>query len=191
MTAIPSLISALTGGGGGGGGQAAPVANGTSVGSGAAMTPEARRALQILEALAAAYGDGDTSDPQVAALRKELGIEPGKGKTANAVKARELFQRNAAGAFNSLDNQLATYITELAGSNKVDRAAITGLLREVNQQLAELGPLAYTKQGQQKVHQILAAALDKAHTITSTTQRNNSETAATIHKLTNQYLNDI
>ncbi|WP_425295724.1 DUF4226 domain-containing protein, partial [Nocardia abscessus] len=46
----------------------------------------------------------------------------------------------------------------MAGSNKVDKKAIMGLVREVNVALAELGPQAYTRAGQRRVHQILTAA---------------------------------
>ncbi|MBF6351361.1 MULTISPECIES: C40 family peptidase [Nocardia] len=193
---LPILGSALAGllGGGSGGGQ--PAAEGQ-------MSPEAQKALEALDLLAEVYGDGPTDDPQVKKLREELGLteessdgsSPGStgasGETARMVKARQLFQKNAATAFNNLDNQLANYIKRLAGDNSVDKKAVTSLIREVNVALAELGPQAYTKEGQQKVREILTRALKKAHGIVSGGQTNANETAAAIDKLTNQYLYNI
>ncbi|WP_280442710.1 DUF4226 domain-containing protein [Nocardia brasiliensis] len=158
----------------------------------AGLTPEAQRALRVLKLLAAAYGDGATSDPRVAQLRKQLGIgEAGSGKTADAIKANQLWKRNAANAFNNLDNQLANYITRVAGNNKVDRDAMHRLIREVNVSLAELGTQAYTSAGQRRVHQILTAALQKAHSIVVATHANGTDTAAAINQLTNQYLQNL
>lgn len=190
---LPILGSALSGllGGGSGGGQPAE----------GQMSPEAQKALEALDLLAEVYGDGPTDDPQVKKLREELGLnEDGSdssdgssgsgssGETARMVKARQLFQKNAAKAFNNLDNQLANYIKRLAGNNSVDKKAVTALIREVNVALAELGPEAYTKEGQQKVREILTRALKKAHGIVAGGQANADDTAASINKLTNQYL---
>ncbi|WP_328404200.1 DUF4226 domain-containing protein [Nocardia sp. NBC_00403] len=207
MATLPMIASALAGLGGGGQG-----ANGGGDGGGettdSGLSPESERALKVLELLAKVYGDDETTDPDVEALRKELGITPGssgtggtggstgagstgKGKTANAVRARQMFQRNAATAFGNVDNQLFRYITGLAGNNKVDKKAVLALLREVNVALAQLGPQAYTKQGQQKVRQILTAALQKAHAVVSGSNSNSTETANAISRLTNQYLFNI
>ncbi|MFE7801049.1 C40 family peptidase [Nocardia sp. NPDC057440] len=203
MAALPMIASALSGLAGGGQG-----ANGGGDGGGetgdSGLSPESERALKVLELLAKVYGDDETTDPDVEALRKELGVTPGsgsaggtgsgstgKGETANAVRARQMFQRNAATAFNNVDNQLLRYITGLAGNNKVDKKAVLALVREVNVALAELGPQAYTKQGQQKVRQILTTALQKAHTIVSAGQSNSNDTANAINQLTNQYLYNI
>ncbi|WP_228002921.1 DUF4226 domain-containing protein [Nocardia australiensis] len=189
VSALPMIASALAGlAGQGGGGGATPE---TDASPASGLTPEALRALQALKTLAEVYGGGDTTDPEVKAMRDELGVTPGSGSTATAIKARRLFQRNAATAFNTLDNQLANYTTRLAGNHKVDKKAISALLREVNVALAELGPQAYTKQGQYKVHQILTAALQKAHAIASAGQANSTDTAAAINGLTNQYLYNI
>ncbi len=191
MAALPMIGQALAGLAGGGAG------NGNSTGaagqiSNSGLTPEAQRAMQVLKLLAAAYGDGPTDDPRIAELRKELGIsETGGGKTADAIKADELWKNNAANAFNTLDNQLVNYITRLAGNNQVDKEAMNKLIREVNVALAEVGTQAYTKAGHERVHQILTAALQKAHTIVSATNGNASETAAAINQLSNQYLHNI
>jgi hypothetical protein len=140
------------------------------------------------------YGEGDPSDPQVRELPQQSGGSSGSsgsGATTRAVRAKRLFQRNAAKAFNNVDNQLVSYVRGLAGSNKVDKKAIVRLVREVNVALAELGPQAYTKAGQQKVHQILTAALQKAQSIVSGGNATSSDTAAAINRLTKQYLYNI
>ncbi|MBF6301269.1 DUF4226 domain-containing protein [Nocardia amamiensis] len=190
---LPMIASALAGlGSGGGGGGAAPVAadaGGGVVGGG--MSPEAQRALQVLRELEAVYGGGDPSDPQGRELGRGSGVSSGRGAGAASIRATRLFQRTAAKAFNNLDNQLVSYVRGLAGSNKVDKKAVVGLVREVNVALAELGPQAYTKAGQRKVHQILTAALQKAQAIVSGGQAKSADTAAAINRLTKQYLYNI
>ncbi|WP_051023147.1 M23 family metallopeptidase [Nocardia pneumoniae] len=189
MTALPMLASALAGlaggGSGAGSGGSAPAAAEPSA---AALSPEAQEALDALETLAALYGTDGT-----ASGTGNLGSRPGEiggsGATATAVRARALFQKNAARAFNTLDNELARYVSGLAGSNKADRKAVIRLVRDVNVQLAELGPAAYTKEGQRKAHQILREALRKAQTIVRGGQANATETAAAVDRLTAQYLN--
>ncbi|WP_330232519.1 DUF4226 domain-containing protein [Nocardia sp. NBC_00508] len=195
---LPMIASALaglgSGGGGGGGSAAAPVAADGGGGgvAGGGMSPEAERALRVLKALEAVYGGGDPSDPRVRELQQQLGVSPGgRGAGAGSIRATRLFQRTAAKAFNNLDNQLVSYVRGLAGSNKVDKKAVVGLVREVNVALAELGPQAYTKAGQRKVHQILTAALQKAQSIVSGGSAKSADTAAAINRLTKQYLYNI
>ncbi|MFC9439583.1 DUF4226 domain-containing protein [Nocardia sp. NPDC057030] len=181
---IASAIAGLAGGGGNSGGNTGNAAGG--------LTPEAQQAIAVLQKLKAAYGDGPSDDPEVKALRRELGSKAtGKGTTSSAVKARQRFQHNAATAFVNLDNELAAYISGLAGTSKVDNNAVTSLLREVDTALAALGPQAYTQAGQQKVHQILTAALQKAHTIVTGTHDTATDTANAINRLTAQYLYNI
>lgn len=188
MGLLPIIGSALSGllgaGSGGGAGGATPTPEGQ-------LTPEAQRALEALDLLAEVYGDGPTDDPEVQRLREEVGTSKGSGETARMVKAKQLFQKNAATAFNNLDNQLANYIKRLAGTNSVDKKAVTSLIREVNVALAELGPQAYTKEGQRQVGDILTKALRKAHSIVSGGQNTADETATAVDKLTNQYLYNI
>ncbi|PPJ17792.1 hypothetical protein C5F51_36515, partial [Nocardia nova] len=202
LSMLPMLASALSGlaGGNGGGGAGNGGGNGsgattTGDGSDAGLSPQAQKAIAALKKLAAAYGDENSDDPDVQKLRKELGTTTGStdgtGTTAGAVKARQLFQRNAATAFNTLDNDLYNYIYSHAGKHKVDKTAVRQLLRDVDAALAELGPTAYTKAGQQKVHQILTIALKKAQAIVSGGNTNSTETATEIDRLTNQYLYNI
>ena len=205
MGMLPMIASALAGLGSGSGGNSSgnnsggsSNSNGGSSGDGETdtetsngLSPESQRALKALKLLAEVYGDGDSTDPQVKALRQELGTSSGSGAGASAIKARQLFQRNGAKAFNNLDHQLASYLTGLASKHKVDKKAVIALVREVNVALADLGPQAYTKAGQQKVHQILTAALQKGHAIVSGGQSNTKDTAAAINRLTNQYLYNI
>ncbi|MFE9575193.1 DUF4226 domain-containing protein [Nocardia sp. NPDC006044] len=193
LSALPMIASAIAGLAGGGGNSASAPANGGNSGNTAGgLTPEAQQAIAVLKQLEAAYGDSPSDDPEVKALRRELGIKTsGKGSTSSAVKARQRFQHNAATAFVNLDNELATYITGLAGTSKVDNNAVTSLLREVDTALAALGPQAFTQAGQQKVHQILAAALQKAHTIVTGTHDTATDTANAINRLTAQYLYNI
>ncbi len=162
-----------------------------SGGADGALSPEAQKALRVLELLAKVYGDGDTKDPEVKMAREKLRAASGFGDTATAVRAKRLYQANAAAAFNNLDNQLASYLVGMAGSHKVDKKAIKALLREVNIALAGLGQQAYTKAGQQKVRDILTAALKKAQRIVADGQVNATNTAATVDRLTNQYLDNI
>ncbi|MFQ6332191.1 DUF4226 domain-containing protein, partial [Nocardia sp. CWNU-33] len=193
MSALPMIASALAGllgggGNGGGGGGGAPVAE-TPTGQ---LSPESQHALEVLDKLAKVYGDGETTDPEIKTLRKELGVTPrsktGTSKTTSSVKARRLYQRTAATAFNNLDNKLVNYVTKIAGTNSIDKKAVLALIREVNVALAGLGPQAYTKQGQQKVRQILTAALQKAQTIVSGGSANATDTANAINELSKQYI---
>lgn len=191
---LPMLGSALMGLlSGGAGGTAAPEGQ---------LSPAAQRALETLDLLAEVYGDGPTSDPEVQRLREELGLvdgsgdggsgsSAGSGETGRMIRARELFQKNIATALNNVDNQIAGFMKRLAGTNSVDREAMLGLIREVNVALTELGPEAYTREGQQKVHDILAWALWKAHSIVSGGQANADDIAMAIDKMTNQYLYNI
>lgn len=186
---IGSALSGLLGGGGSGVGAAVPVGEA----DGAGMSPEAQRAMKVLEALEAVYGEGEPKDPEAKKLREELGgsSAAGSGEGPAMVKAKRLFQANRATAFNNLDKQFANYISGLAGANKVDKAAVQKLLKQVNEALAELGPMAYTKEGQQKVRAILTAALQTAHKIVSGGSANAGDTASAIDQLTNQYLYNI
>ncbi|MGY1977288.1 peptidoglycan DD-metalloendopeptidase family protein [Nocardia gipuzkoensis] len=197
MMALPMLAQALSGLAGGGSGAGSGGGSGAGTGgsnattaNAAALTPEAQQALAALKKLEALYGtDGD------AAGTASLGARPsgsvGSGAGATAIKARALFQKNAAKAFDNLDNDLARYIAGLAGDSRADRKAVARLIRDVNVQLAELGPSAYTKEGQRKVHQILSEALRKAQTIVRGGQAKATETAAMVDRLTAQYLNGI
>ncbi|MGI5220934.1 DUF4226 domain-containing protein [Nocardia sp. CA-290969] len=185
---IGSALSGLMGGGAGGGATPAADTDGSS------MSPEAQRAMKVLKVLEAMYGEGEPTDPEVKKLREELGgsgSPGGSGDGAAMIKAKRMFQQNAATAFNNLDKQLATYITGVAGSNKIDKKAVRSLIQQVNEALAELGPMAYTKEGQQKVRQILTAALKTAHKIVSGGSANAGDTASAINQLTNQYLYNI
>ncbi|MBF6415258.1 DUF4226 domain-containing protein [Nocardia cyriacigeorgica] len=160
------------------------VADGTTAG----LSPAAQRAIKALRLLAAAYGDANPTNPEVIELREMLGLTPGSGGAVTGSSARQLFQRTAATAFNNLDNQLAQYVSGLAGNHKVDRKKLTQLIREVNVALAELGPHAYTREGQAQVNQILTAALQKAHAIVSSGQSATKDMATHIQRLTSQYL---
>ncbi|WP_330233464.1 M23 family metallopeptidase [Nocardia sp. NBC_00508] len=189
MMALPMLASALSGLAGGGSGAPSGGSVPTAAEPGAAaLSPEAQQALKALKTLAAMYGtDGTASGTN--SLGSGTGGIGGSGAGATAIKARALFQKNAARAFNTLDNELARYISRLSGSNKTDRKAVIRLVRDVNVQLAELGPAAYTKEGQRKAHQILTEALRKAQAIVRGGQANATETAAMVNRLTAQYLN--
>ncbi|UGT63362.1 DUF4226 domain-containing protein [Nocardia asteroides] len=193
---LPTLADALLGGGGSSGTSGGAPASGSTTAPGggtatAGLSPQDQRVLELLKALAAAYGDGETKDPEVVALRKELGLGTGTGSGAESIQARRLYQANFANAYNTLDNQLAGYITRTAGTHKVDRTTINNLLREVNIAINELGPQAYTRQGQQQIHKILTAALVKANAIAGNTNTGNTDTATFINQLTGQYLNNI
>lgn len=194
---LPMIGSALSGllGGGGTGGAGTGGGTGSPAGeiAGAGMSPEAQRAMKVLNALEAMYGEGEPADPEVKELREKLegSGSAGTGEGPAMVKAKRLFQANSATAFNNLDKQLVTYIGGLAGSNKVDKNAIRSLLKQVNGALAELGPTAYTKEGQQKVRKILTVALQTAHKIVSGGTANAGDTASAINQLTNQYLYNI
>lgn len=185
---LPMIGSALTGLlGGGSGTGAAPTAAG-----GAAMDPESQEAMKALKALESVYGEGEPSDPGMKKLREKVtGSDEGSGDGPQMVKAKRLFQANRAAAFNNLDTQFVNYLNTLGTSNKVDQNAVRRLLKMTNDALAELGPMAYTKEGQQKVRQILTAALQTAHKIVSGGTANNGDTASAINQLTNQYLYNI
>ncbi|MEU4314149.1 NlpC/P60 family protein [Nocardia sp. NPDC024068] len=185
---LGSALSGLLGGGGSGGGATAPVAESGETG----MAPDTARAMRALKALEALYGEGEPTDPEVKKLREEIdGSKAGAGAGPAMVKAKQLYQKNAANAFNNLDKQLATYISGVAGTNTIDKGAVRSLLKSVNEALAELGTTAYTKEGQQKVRQILTVALKAAHQIVSGGSAKAGDTASAIDQLTNQYLYNI
>lgn len=177
---IGQALSGLTGGGG--------AATGADTGA-TGMSPEAERAMKVLKLLEDMYGEGEPKDPEVKKLKEETGgAEGASGAGPAMLKARMLYKDNAAKAFNNLDTQLLKYISGLAGSNKVDKNAVRSLLNQVNAALAELGPMAYTKEGQQKVRQILTVALQAAHKIVAAGSANAGDAASAINQLTNQYL---
>ncbi|MEU4839454.1 C40 family peptidase [Nocardia testacea] len=186
---LPMIGSALSGLlGGGSGGAAAPAA----AGGGTAMDPESQQAMNALKALESVYGNGEPTDPGMKKLReKTADSDTGSGDGPAMVKAKRLFQANRATAFNNLDKQFVNYLNTVGTSNKVDQNAVRRLLKMTNDALAELGPMAYTKEGQQKVRQILTAALQTAHKIVSGGTANNGDTASAINQLTNQYLYNI
>lgn len=161
--------------------------------SGAGLSPQAQKAVQILKLLAAAYGSGTTTDPQVAALRQQLGI-PATGPSgsssaaATSLAAQQAYQNNAATAYTNLDNQLATDLTTLAGVTATDHATITNIISQVNQALYQLGPQAYTPAGQQSVYKILNIALTKAAATTHNTHTTSQALAQAVNDLTDQYL---
>ncbi|WP_280367946.1 C40 family peptidase [Nocardia wallacei] len=199
MTMLPMLASALSGlNGGGSNGQ---TGTGGSTGTGGAgtggaaaggngqLSPEAQHAITVLKKLQSVYGEGDPLSPKTKELADEAGSRPtGTGSTAKAVKLRRLYQRTVSTAFNNLDNQLVRYMKSLAGNHSLDKAAVNKLLREVDVALAELGPAAYTKEGQMRVHQILTVAVQKAEKIVTGGQASSSATTAQINELTKQYI---
>ncbi|MBB5918774.1 cell wall-associated NlpC family hydrolase [Nocardia transvalensis] len=188
VTMLPMLASALSGlGGGGGGGSAAPATTPTS-GTATALTPEAENAINVLKKLQSVYGVDNPTSPENGGLPETSGSTGGSGSTAKAVKFKRLYQRTVAKAFNNLDNQLVRYMRSIAGNNKMNKKAVNQLLREVDVALAELGPAAYTKAGQQRVHQILTAAVQKAEKIVSADNVTASQTAKEINELTKQYI---
>ncbi len=186
---LPMIGSALSGLlGGGSGGTVAP----TAAAGGTALDPESQQAMKALKALESVYGEGEPADPGMKKLREKVtGADEGTGDGPAMVKAKRLFQANRATAFNNLDKQFVNYLSTVGASNKVDQNAIRRLLKMTNEALAELGPMAYTKEGQQKVRRILTAALQTAHKIVSGGTANNGDTASAINQLTNQYLYNI
>lgn len=190
MAMLPMIASALAGLGSGSGGSTAAAPDGGGAGE-SGFSPEAAKALDVLKQLEGVYGDADPTDPRAEQLPRQAAISSGSGAGARSIRDEQLFQQNAAEAFNEVDHQLTSYMRGLAGANKVDKAEISGLARQANTALAELGSQAYTRAGRQKVHQILTAALQKAHAIVSGGQDTTSDIAVAINRLTNQYLGDI
>ncbi|WP_280333187.1 C40 family peptidase [Nocardia wallacei] len=199
MTMLPMLASALSGLNGGGSngqtGTGGATGTGGSTGTGGAaagngqLSPEAQHALAVLKKLQSVYGEGDPLSPKTKRLADEAGsTATGTGSTAKAVKLRRLYQRTVSTAFNNLDNQLVRYMKSLAGNHSLDKAAVNKLLRDVDVALAELGPAAYTKEGQMRVHQILTVAVQRAEKIVTGGHASSSATTAQINELTRQYI---
>ena len=210
LSMLPMLASALAGlaggagnsasGNGGNTGGSAPAAggagsgaggDGSAVANGSGLSPQAQQAIAALKALKDSYGDDTASSPDNGTLNGKTSTSSGSGSTTAAIKARQMYQRNVAGAFNTLDNSLAEYTTRLAGKHTVDKAAFGQLLRDVDAQLAQLGPHAFTSRGQQQVHKILAAALDRADKLVSGSNATSSAAAGEVTRLTVQYLNNL
>ncbi|WP_433683853.1 DUF4226 domain-containing protein [Nocardia sp. CA-119907] len=192
---LPMIASALAGLGGGGGSGSGSGGSGGEAGESGGLTPEAQKAIDVLKQLKDVYGTNDANgsdDSETPTGKKKLGSTTtrgtGSGATATKLRAHQLYQRNAATAFNNLDNDLVNYMRSMAGNHKIDKKAVITLLREVDTQLAEIGSAAYTKAGQQKVHQILTNALAKAAKIVSGGNAAATGTAAEINRLTNQYI---
>ncbi|WP_338760438.1 NlpC/P60 family protein [Nocardia vulneris] len=160
--------------------------------TGATITAEQLRAQNVLRVLGEVYGDHETTDPRIVELREKLGVSGGEtGSSTAAIRARRLYHRTKAAAFNNLDNALYFYIQQLAQNNAVDQQAVRELLRELNTVLADLGPDAYTADGQKYVHGVVTAAMGKAQRIVSASDVSAQETAAAIDQLTQMYLRNI
>ncbi|WP_167669958.1 DUF4226 domain-containing protein [Nocardia mikamii] len=199
MTMLPMLASALAGlGKNGSGTQQSGSANGGGTGSNGSggLTPEAQQALDALRKLKDTYGEEGKAptSPDAAGSGRQLdtrtgsGSSAGTGKTAAQIKAHQLFQRNAATAFNTLDNDLVDYMRRHAGKHTIDKKAVAQLLRDVDTALAQLGSAAYTKTGQLQVHRILTKALEQATRIVGGGSANSKEAASEINRLTKQYM---
>ncbi|WP_433574704.1 C40 family peptidase [Nocardia brasiliensis] len=195
MAALPMIALALSSPNAGirSAGGVGGLSGGVSLGGLAtAISPEQLRAQHALRVLAEVYGDQEPSDPRIAELRERLGVSgDGNGMTEEAIRARRLYQRTKAVAFNNLDNALYFYIQQLAQNNAVDQQAIRELLDQLNSTLAELGPKAYTATGQQYVHAVVTTAMDQAQRIVAEGNVSAEEMAAAINELTKQYLNNI
>ncbi|WP_331723080.1 NlpC/P60 family protein [Nocardia sp. NBC_00511] len=181
MLMLPMLASSLLGGGAGGGHAVT------------APNPNAVAALQALKALEGAYGKNpQPATPTPPASRpiasSTKGVVAGNGSAAQALATTQLYQHTAATAFNNLDNQLAAYLTRLAGGHGLDRTALTTLIHNLDTALSKVGSGAYTAAGQQQVHDILAATLKQGQSLVSGTQLTDSEIADAINQLTLQYL---
>ncbi|PSR58068.1 hypothetical protein C8258_31940 [Nocardia sp. MDA0666] len=198
MSMLPMLASALAGlGKNGSGTQQSGSGNGGGTGSNGSggLTPEAQQALDALRKLKDTYGDEDKAptSPDSGGSGKQLDTRAGSGsvgsgKTAAQIKAHQLFQRNAASAFNTLDNDLVDYMRRHAGKHTTDKKAVAQLLRDVDTALAQLGSAAYTKTGQLQVHRILTKALEQATRIVGGGSANSKEAASEINRLTKQYM---
>ncbi|OXR41181.1 hypothetical protein B7C42_06777 [Nocardia cerradoensis] len=197
MSMLPMLASALAGlGKNGSGAQQSGSGNGTGSNGSGGLTPEAQQALDALRKLKNTYGDEGKAptDPETGGSGKQLdtrtgsGSSVGSGKTAAQIKAHQLFQRNAATAFNTLDNDLVDYMRRHAGKHTIDKKAVAQLLRDVDTALAQLGSAAYTKTGQLQVHRILTKALEQATRIVGGGSANSKEAASEINRLTKQYM---
>ncbi|WP_167354342.1 transglycosylase SLT domain-containing protein [Nocardia kruczakiae] len=198
MSMLPMLASALAGlGKNGSGTQQSGNGNGGGTGSNGSggLTPEAQQALEALRKLKDTYGDEGKAptSPDSGGSGKQLDTRTGSGsagsgKTAAQIKAHQLFQRNAATAFNTLDNDLVDYMRRHAGKHTIDKKAVAQLLRDVDTALAQLGSAAYTKTGQLQVHRILTKALEQATRIVGGGSANSKEAASEINRLTKQYM---
>ncbi|MDN2500931.1 DUF4226 domain-containing protein [Nocardia nova] len=196
MSMLPMLASALAdlGKGKGSGAQQSGSGNGVGATTGA-LTPEAQQALDVLRKLKDTYGDESktptTPDTGSGTGRLDTGTATksvGTGKTAAQIRAHQMFQRTAATAFNTLDNDLVDYMRRHAGKHTLDKKAVTQLLRDVDTALAQLGSAAYTKAGQLQVHRILTKALEQATRIVGGGSANSREAASEINRLTKQYM---
>lgn len=156
---------------------------------GGSSTPSGGQAANTLGNLADTYGNGNTTTPTTNNLNTTTNNTNGTGSQGGtAARYRQLYQHTVATAFNNLDNQLLHFITDLAAGHTIDKKAVTQLLRDVDVQLAQLGPTAYTTTGQQQVHQILTTAVTKAEHLVTGTHATATQTATEINQLTNQYL---
>ncbi|RMI29541.1 DUF4226 domain-containing protein [Nocardia stercoris] len=156
------------------------------------LSPQAQRTLQVLEQLKQAYGNGTLGGPDTGGLGtgQDSGADGGSA-TAQGLSNAQLYQKMKAQAYDNLDNQLAHYLTGIAGSQGIDQKAMNQVIQQVDVDLAHLGTSVYTKQGEQQVHDILAAALQKAQGLISGSAVTADETAAAIDALTGQYLYNI
>ncbi|AHH16399.1 transglycosylase SLT domain-containing protein [Nocardia nova SH22a] len=193
MGMLPMLASALAGlGKKNGSGTTEPTGSDDRDG---ALPPEAQQARDALQKLKDTYGDDSKASAESRSVprKKQLDTKSGprtrgSGKTAAQVRRNQLYQRNVAGAFNNLDNDLIDYMRSLDGKHTVDKNAVAQLLREVDIQLARIGPAAYTKAGAQQVHRILIKALLQATRIVTGSTGVSRSGAAEINRLTKQYV---
>ncbi|QXN94665.1 C40 family peptidase [Nocardia iowensis] len=178
--ALPMITDALRGLGG-------ADQTGSDAAASGGISPEARRAIDVLQEIEALYGEGATV-PAASEPGTFAASAAGAGSTLGAYQRAELFQRNAAGAFSGLDAELSGYLTKLAKDNGVSAAALGRIRQEVFARIRAIGPAAITREGKQEIDRTVMHALQQAHAVVGSSQAKSAEIAGVVNGLANRYL---
>lgn len=156
----------------------------------AGLSPEQARALQALKEMAALYGEGDTTVPEVRNLPRQSDDAPGYGDAVTAINARQALQRNTADTFEGRDHRLDAVLNDLSDRHTAGKRAMNGVLQNVGSALSANPPPYNSAYEKQQANQMFATALGDGDNIVSGGQRNVDGTVAAIDALTKEFEQD-
>ncbi|WP_245547312.1 C40 family peptidase [Nocardia brevicatena] len=156
----------------------------------AGLSPEQARALRTLEEMAALYGKGDTTIPEVRNLPRQSDDVPGYGDAVTAINARQSLQRDTADTFEGRDHRLDAVLNDFSGGHAAGKRAMNGVLQNVGSALSANPPPYNSAHEKQQVNQMFATALGDGGNIVSGGQRNVDGTVVAIDALTKEFEQD-
>lgn len=153
----------------------------------AGLSPEQARALRALKEMAALYGEGDTTIPEVRELPRQSDDAPGYGDAVTAINTQQALQRNTADTFEDRDHRLNAVLNDFSGRHTAGKSAMNGVLQNVDSALSANPPPYNSAYEKQQVNQIFATALGDGDNIVSVGRQNVDGTVAAINALTKEF----